>query len=130
VSKRAGHVSKLILRAAIGVAIGLALGFAIGWWIWPVQYTNTAPDVLRQDYRDDYIVMIATAYEVEVDLQEARERLQVLAPERPATPVIELAERLVARNGSAEDIARLARLASALEGTLSPTLTPYLEGGS
>lgn len=128
-SKRAGHISKLIVRAAIGAATGLALGFAIGWWIWPVQYTNTAPDVLRPDYRDDYVVMIATAYEVEADLQRARERLHLLTPERPATPVIELAERLVAANGSAEDIAHLARLARALEGTLSPTLTPYLEGG-
>ncbi|OQY18934.1 MAG: hypothetical protein B6I35_12310, partial [Anaerolineaceae bacterium 4572_32.2] len=35
-------------RIAIGVAVGLALGLAIGW-LWPVQYTNTAPAALRQD---------------------------------------------------------------------------------
>jgi hypothetical protein len=126
VSKRA---RKWGVRAAIGGAVGLALGFAVGWWFWPVQYTNTAPDVLRQDYRDDYVVMIATAYEVEKDLDQARQRLRLLDPEEPAAPVVELADRLIEAGGSAEDITRLARLAWAL-GALTPTLTPYLESQS
>lgn len=125
-SKRA---RKWGVRAAIGGAVGLALGFAVGWWFWPVQYTNTAPDVLRQDYRDDYVVMIATAYEVEKDLDQARQRLRLLDPEEPAAPVVELADRLIEAGGSAEDITRLARLAWAL-GALTPTLTPYLESQS
>lgn len=107
--------------------MGLVLGFAIGWWLWPVQYTNTAPDVLRRDYRDDYVVMVATAYEVEKDLDQARQRLRLLDPEEPAVPVVELANRLIEVGGAAEDVTRLARLAWAL-GTLTPTLTPYLEG--
>jgi hypothetical protein len=108
--------------------VGLALGFAVGWWLWPVQYTNTAPRVLRQDYRDDYVVMVATAYEAEKDLEQARQRLVLLDAEKPAAPVVELAERLVQVGGSAEDITRLARLAWALGG-LPPSLAPYLEGG-
>jgi hypothetical protein len=115
--------------AAIGAAAGLTLGFAVGWWIWPVQYTDTTPEVLRQDYYDDYVVMVATTYEVERDLQRARERLEVLTSENPATPVLELAQRLVESNGNTADIAHLAHLALALEGTLSPSLTPYLEHG-
>jgi hypothetical protein len=115
------------MRITAGAAVGLMLAFAIGWWIWPVQYTNTAPDVLRQDYRDDYVVMVATAHEVEQDLEQARNRLKLLDPEEPAAPVVELAERLVEAGGSAEDITYLARLAWAL-GNLPPTLTPYLDG--
>jgi predicted Co/Zn/Cd cation transporter (cation efflux family) len=115
------------MRITAGAAVGLMLAFAIGWWIWPVQYTNTAPDVLRQDYRDDYVVMVATAHEVEQDLEQARNRLKLLDPEEPAAPVVELAERLVEAGGSAEDITYLARLARAL-GNLPPTLTPYLDG--
>jgi len=118
---------KWLTRAATGAVLGLALGFAVGWWLWPVQYTNTAPSVLRWDYRDDYVVMVATAYEAEGDLEQARERLGLLDPEKPAAPAIELAERLVEAGGSAEDIARLTRLAWAL-GSLTPTLSPYLEG--
>ncbi|MGD1995114.1 MAG: hypothetical protein PVI59_18125 [Anaerolineae bacterium] len=116
-----------VLHATVGAAVGLMLGFAVGWWIWPVQYTNTAPNVLRQDSRDDYVVMVASAYEVERDLEQARARLKLLDPEEPATPVVELAERLVEVGGSAEDIIYLARLAGAL-GAISPALTPYLDG--
>jgi len=123
-SKRA---RKWVVRAVPGAVLGLALGFAIGWWLWPVQYTNTAPSVLRQDYRDDYVVMVAAAYEVEEDLGQARERLELLDSEEPAALVVELAERLVEAGGSTEDITHLARLAWALGATTS-TLVPYLEG--
>lgn len=114
-------------RIAMGLAAGLALGLVIGW-LWPVQYTNTAPSVLRQDYRDDYVVMVASAYEIEGDPERARERLVLLDAEEPAAPVVELGERLVEAGGGAEDIVRLARLAWALKA-ITPTLVPYLEGG-
>ncbi|MDY6877998.1 MAG: hypothetical protein SWK90_17585 [Chloroflexota bacterium] len=121
-SKRA---RKWITWAVIGAVVGLAIGCAVGWWLWPVQYTNTAPNVLRQDYRDDYVIMISAAYEVEGDLEQARERLGWLDPDDPAAPVVELAERLVEAHGNADDVARLARLARALGAT--PSLSPYLE---
>lgn len=113
------------MQAAIGAAVGLVLGLAIGW-LWPVQYTNTAPAMLRQDYHDDYVLMVATVYEVEGNLEQACERLELLDSQEPAAPVVELAERLVEAGGSAEDITRLARLAWAL-GAITPTLVPYLE---
>jgi hypothetical protein len=113
-----------ITRAAIGIAVGLVLGIAIGWWIWPVTYTNTSPAALRDDYRDDYILMTATAYEAGQDLEWARSRLARLNPEEPAVPVIDLAGRLIEADGSQEDIARLVRLARAL-GVTDPAL---LEG--
>jgi len=118
---------KWVVLAVSGAVLGLVLGFAIGWWLWPVQYTNTAPSALRQDYRDDYVVMVAAAYEVEEDLEPARERLELLDSEEPAALVVELAERLIEAGGSTEDITRLARLAWAL-GANTSTLVPYLEG--
>ena len=125
-SERARRLPEWFMQAVIGVLVGLVLGFSIGWWLWPVQYTNTAPDVLRQDYRDDYVVMIAAAYEIEGNLEQARERLRLLDPEEPSAPVIKLAERLIEIGGSTEDVTRLAHLARAL-GTLTPALSPYLE---
>ena len=116
-----------VTQVAAGVAVGLALGVAVGWWLWPVQYTNTAPAALRQDHRDDYVVMVATAYAVEGDLELARERLKLLDSEDPAAPVVELAERLIEAGSTAEDINYLAGLASALDA-LTPALAPYLEG--
>jgi hypothetical protein len=116
-----------IARTGIGIAVGLALGVAIGWWLWPVTYTNTSPAALREDYRDDYVLMAATAYEVREDLEQARSRLERLNPEEPAAPVIDLAKRLIEADGSQEEIARLTGLARAL-GMTDPVLTPYLEG--
>jgi hypothetical protein len=127
VSGQAHRFPKLITQAIAGLVVGLMMGLAIGWWLWPVRYTNTSPSVLRQDYRDDYTLMVATTYEVEQDPERAYERMSLLNPQDPAAPIIELAERLLEAGGSTEDVTRLARLARAL-GTVPPTLVPYLEG--
>ena len=116
-----------LIRAAIGVVLGAVLGVAVGWWLWPVEPTNTPPSTLRQDYADDYVIMVATAYEVNGDLERARERLARLNAEEPVAPVIELGERLVDLGAGRADIARLARLAWGL-GTITQPLMPYLEG--
>ena len=93
-----------------------------------MQYTNTAPSVLRRDYRDDYVVMVATAYALgDGDSTRAQERLRLLDSENPAALVVELAERRIRTGGGREDISRLANLAAAL-GAVTPELTPYLEG--
>jgi len=123
------RVRRSIIQVAIGLALGGAMAVAIGWWLWPVEYTNTAPDVLRRDYRDDYVVMVAGAYAVEGDLDEARRRLALLDADDPAAPVVNLGERLVAVRGNRQDIVHLARLAWDLRA-ITPALTPYLEGGS
>jgi hypothetical protein len=115
-----------VILGVVGLIAGLTLGIVIGWWVLPVEYTNTPPSVLRRDYRDNYIVMVATVYEVEGDLDRARERLAALDAEDPATPAIELGERLIAAGGERDDITRLARLAWALD-VITPTLAPYLE---
>jgi len=114
--------------AAIGLALGLALGLLVGWVIWPVRYTNTLPSQLRQDYRTDYILMVAAAYTVEEDPNAALERLAQLDRTNPTRPLVELAERLIAEGGRPEDLRALARLAAALDVD-TPAMRPYLEGG-
>ena len=114
------------LLAMVGLAIGIGLGLLIGWRLWPVSYTNTAPHQLRQDYHDDYVLMVAAAYEIEDNLDAAVERLTLLDPEMPSWPVVNLAERLIAGNGNPEDIEMLIQLAQDL-GELSPVLNDYRE---
>jgi hypothetical protein len=118
---------RISLLALIGLAAGIALGLLIGWVLWKVEYTNTAPAQLRQDYRDDYVVMIASAYQVEGNLGAARDRLSQLNPTDPAQPVVDLTERLIAANGRPSDIEALVHLAEDL-GAATPTMAPYLEG--
>ena len=109
----------LVGRIVAGVAVGLALGLTIGWF-WPVEYTNTAPAVLRRDYHDDYVLMVAASYQVEGDLERARERLALLDADDPAAPVVDLAGRLVEAGGGGDDVARLAQLAWALQAARQP----------
>jgi hypothetical protein len=108
----------------VGLVVGAALGLLTGWILWPVQYTNTAPAQLRQDYRNDYILMVAAAYQVEGNLEGAQTRLALLDPEEPARPVVELAEALTAGGGWSGDVAMLARLADALRAA-TPAMTSY-----
>ena len=122
-----GWARGLAVYALIGLATGLAVGLAVGWF-WPVQYQDTEPSVLRQDYLDDYIVMVATSYEIEGDLDRARQRLALLDPQEPTAPVVELTERLVEAGGSSQDVRRLARLAWDLKA-VTPTADVPAEGG-
>ncbi|MBN1177597.1 MAG: hypothetical protein JXD18_00165 [Anaerolineae bacterium] len=117
---------KAVLLALMGLALGVGAGLLIGWQLWPVSYTNTAPHQLRQDYHDDYVLMVAAAYQVEGNLNAATDRLSLLDPETPGRPVIDLAERLIAADGGEQDIRLLAHLAQAL-GVTSPTLAPYTD---
>jgi hypothetical protein len=116
-----------LLWGFIALLLGVALGLLIGWVLWPVQYTNTAPAQLRQDYRNDYILMVAAAYQVEKDPEAARERLARLDPEQPERPLVELTETLMAQSGRPGDIQMLVRLAQALDAT-TPAMLPYLGG--
>lgn len=110
----------------VGLAIGVGLGLLVGWRLWPVSYTNTAPHQLRQDYRNDFVLMTAAAYQVDQDLDAVRERLALVDAEAPERPVVELTETLIAEGGRSEDVAVLVELAEALDATTAP-MAPYLE---
>lgn len=60
------------------IAIGVGFGLLYGWVIEPVKYVDTAPDSLRLDYKTDYVLMVAEAYQVERDLNLAVQRLTLL----------------------------------------------------
>jgi hypothetical protein len=118
-----------IPHLAAGAAAGLAVALAIGWWLAPAQLANSDPSALHPDYRDEYVLMIAAAYEVEQDIELVKERLLLLNPESVADPLLELAERRAQAGNDEEEVARLARLAWVL-GETTPLLVPYLEDGS
>ncbi len=66
------------------VGLGAAAGLYYGWVISPVEYVDTAPSTLREDYKADYVLMVAEAYRAGGDLNQAVRQLAVLGSQSPA----------------------------------------------
>jgi len=111
----------------IGIGLGLAGGLYYAWLINPVEYTDTAPDSLRADFRSDYLALIASAYAATDDLVRARTRLALFSGLEPSTELAALAQQRLA-GGFGEfgevEAAALAQLAADLANQpRSPTST-------
>jgi hypothetical protein len=75
------------IRFLIAILAGIALGLIYGWVISPVRYVETSPDTLRVDYKADYVLMVAEAYQDEKDLAAALRRLALLGEAPPVEMV-------------------------------------------
>ncbi len=68
----------LFLNGAIfllGTVFGLVV---LGWIVWPVQYIDTTPEMLRSDIQLDYLRMAVDSYYVNGDATLARSRYEAL----------------------------------------------------
>ena len=114
-----------LLLVLAGLAAGAGLGLYIGWVAAPVQYVDTAPNSLQRAFKDDYVLMIATAYAGDGDLAAARAQLAALGFTDPAAAVSAAGQRRAATGLPDADQQRIAALAQALAapgtGTGSPT---------
>jgi len=81
-------VSGLVLGLVAGILIGW---FALGWGIAPITWVDASPDLLYEDYRSDYVVMVARLYQQDRDAIKAQQRMATF--EDPALYVCELAAR-------------------------------------
>jgi hypothetical protein len=109
-----------LMRFLVGAAIGLAAGMIYGWILNPVEYVDTTPGSLREDYRTDYILMVAESYRGDGDLDLARVRLAALGPEPPADLVLTAIEFGVENQVPRLELETLNGLAVALRAA-SPT---------
>lgn len=71
------------MRFLIMIIIGAALGLVYGWVVDPVEYVDTTPDTLRQDYKTDFVLMVAEMYQADQDIDLAVQRLRFLGDEPP-----------------------------------------------
>ena len=71
------------IKIIIAALIGIALGLVYGWVIAPVEYIDVTPNILREDYRADYVLMVAEAYQNEQDPETAARRIAILGSESP-----------------------------------------------
>ncbi len=113
-----------------GLVLGLGLGLVISWVIAPAQYTDTPPSILRDDFKDSYRALIASAYASMDDLERAEERLATLGDANPVEALTVQAQRELAAGNTTKSEA-LAQLANDLAQqyaaiTVSPTSTRFL----
>ena len=94
--------------------LGFAIGLVITWVLWPVQYSNVDATDLRPAYKDDYIRMISAAYQVDGDLNAAKEQLNQLGLKNPAQSINDLIARDRAASTSAASLQALSRLVQGL----------------
>lgn len=104
-----------ILITLFVLAFGIALGLVYGWVINPVQYTDITPDALRGDYRTDYVLMVAEAYQAEENPELAARRLAVLGSESPALITAEAYTYAQQSAYPADDLTLLQELTVALQ---------------
>ena len=102
--------SRRYLPGLVFVA-GLLLGWLIiGWWLWPVQWTNTAPWHLHREHQKTYIGLVAENFWWTKDIHHAREALAGWDDEA----VTELLATMERESSSPETRQQLAALAEAL----------------
>jgi hypothetical protein len=78
----------------LGAVAGLAFGLIYAWIVDPVTYYDADPADLRADLGEDYLVLIATSYELTGDLARAQARLASLGQAGNPQAVAALADRL------------------------------------
>jgi hypothetical protein len=99
----------------IGLVLGIAIGLFYGWVIQPVQLSQSTPDRMREDYRTDYVLLIAEAFSTERDSERALLRLKAVSAQAPVDAVASALSYAQANNFNAIDIKRLSELLDSLQ---------------
>ncbi|KXK15379.1 MAG: hypothetical protein UZ14_CFX002000399 [Chloroflexi bacterium OLB14] len=115
--------SSNILKVIIAIAIGAGIGLIYGWVIDPIEYVDVTPNILRQDYQIDYVLMTAEAYHYDFDAQIAAKRLAILGSESPAEIVAKALQYANNNNFSELEIQSLQTLLTAMQ-TYQPQENP------
>jgi hypothetical protein len=90
------------MELALGLLLGLSLGLTIAWWVAPNAHIDLSPAALRADYKDQYRLLVASAYRVTGDLGRAQTRLTLLQDMDMVQALIDQALRL--RSGQAQSV--------------------------
>ncbi len=102
------------LHYLLSLLSGLGLGLVYSWFISPVAYVDANPALLRDDFKDQYRIVIAASYTSTRDLARARARLNLLGETDPIAQLSAQAQRMLAAGESFENVRPLAQLATDL----------------
>ena len=60
------------VTVTFGMVVGLLLGLLVGWVVWPREYYNATPNILREDFSDAYLSAVSAEYAADGDVQRAQ----------------------------------------------------------
>ncbi len=83
------NTRKTTLVFVTGAVLGLLIGLLFAWVIWPTSYYNATPEMLRSDFRDDYLAWVAREYAQDGNLDRARARLGLAYWKKDPVPLLE-----------------------------------------
>lgn len=103
------------IKLIIAASIGIALGVVYGWVIDPIEYVDVTPSILREDYRADYVLMVAEALQNDHNSETAARRLAILGSESPAQ-IVTVSLDFATKNGFTQsEISELQSLLTAMQ---------------
>lgn len=111
-------------RIGLGFAIGLIFGLYYAWDVSPKRINRASPRDMDGAFQDEYRVLVAAAYAINGNLNQAEGRLNQLLDENPGQALNTLAQQRLAAGHLQVEVRALAQLADALENSSVPTHTP------
>ena len=99
----------------LAILLGIGIGIAYGWYVDPVDYFDTTPDTLRADYKADYVLMTAEAYQTELDPGLAARRLAIFGTQSPSAIASDGLAYARSNGFSDAEIAQIQELVTALQ---------------
>lgn len=115
---------RLFISTVIGIMVGVGVGLYVGWVAVPVEYTDSPMSELAPRYKDDYTMMVASAYLVDSSIEGAIARLRLLGVDNVPEYVQTTTERYITNSRDIEDIRKLVTLAEGL-GRLTPPMERF-----
>jgi hypothetical protein len=115
----------IAILVILGLTAGAVVGLLLGWVVWPVKYVDTAIADLAPEYKEEYILLVASAYVTDGDLEKAQARLVRLEVPNINQLISSMIDDYISEGRDETDIRTLATLGDAL-GVTSPKMVAYL----
>jgi hypothetical protein len=111
---------RVFVSTVIGVIVGIAMGIAIAWGLVPTEFNQSRLSDLNQNYKDDYVVMIAVGYVSDRDVNGALSRLSLLGVDNVPAYVQDATERYITNSRDIDDIRLLVALSEGFGRLTAP----------
>jgi hypothetical protein len=110
----------------ITILIGAGVGLYYGWGFKPTMQSTSPLKSLRQDYKADYVLMVAEVYDRDGDLKLAIDRLDQLKSGSPLDVTTSMITYARSAGYSINDLELMSNLIQDLQGSTptSPAVTP------